>query len=59
MVVAYQAKSGARVFNAGSMHWSHALDGWSGRTAFRNSGGERECGSGDGDCFDVENAADS
>lgn len=57
VVVAYQAKSGARVFNAGSMHWSHALDGWSGRTAFRNSGGERECAHGDSDCFDVENAA--
>ena len=57
VVVAYQAKSGARVFNAGSMHWSHALDGWSGRTAFRNTGGERECGSGESDCFDVENAA--
>lgn len=57
VVVAYQTQSGARVFNAGSMHWSHALDAWSGRTAFRNTGGERECAVSDTDCFDVENAA--
>lgn len=57
VVVAYQAPSGARVFNAGSMHWSHALDGWAGRTAFRRSGGERTCSRGDSDCFEVESAA--
>ncbi len=35
-MVAYKARSGARVFNAGSILWSHGLDGWTGRTAFRN-----------------------
>jgi hypothetical protein len=57
VVVAYQHASGARVFNVGSMHWAHGLDGWAGRTAFRNQGGERECAGGDTDCFDVESSA--
>ena len=57
VTVAYQHPSGARVFNAGSMHWTHGLDGWSGRTAFRQSGGERECQAGDTDCFADESVA--
>ena len=57
VAVAYQHPSGARVFNAGSMQWSHGLDGWAGRTVFRNHGGERACARGDDDCFDDENEA--
>ena len=57
VVVAYQHDSGARVFNAGSMQWSHGLDGWAGRTAFRVHGDERPCAPGDDDCFAVENDA--
>jgi hypothetical protein len=53
VVVAYQAASGARVFNVGSMHWAHGLDGWSGQTVFRHEGGSRPCDPGDDDCFDV------
>ena len=57
VAVAYQHSSGARVFNAGSMHWSEGLDSWVGRASFRNSGGARDCASGDTDCFDVEDQA--
>jgi hypothetical protein len=51
VMVAYQAASGARVFNVGSMHWGHALDGWTGRAALRDQGSERECAPGEVDCF--------
>ncbi len=51
VMVAYQHPSGARVFNSGSMHWSHGLDGWLGRAAFRLKGGERRCQATDTDCF--------
>lgn len=58
VAIAYQHKSGARVFNAGAMHWSHGLDAWVGHTAFRQTGGERDCASGrQPDCFDVEDQA--
>jgi hypothetical protein len=57
VMVAYQTAGGARVFNAGSMHWTHALDSWAGRSAFRVQGDERECGAHDFDCFNHENPA--
>jgi hypothetical protein len=51
-MVAYRAASGARVVNIGSMHWAHALDGWVGRAAFRQSGeGDDACVAGALDCF--------
>ena len=53
VIVAYQAPSGARVFNVGSMHWAHGLDSWAGRTVFRREGDTRPCAPGDDDCFDV------
>jgi hypothetical protein len=53
VALAYQYSSGARIFNAGAMHWSHGLDPWVGQTAFRNMGGEQECAVGQSDCFDV------
>jgi hypothetical protein len=51
VMVAYQTAGGAKVFNAGSMHWTHGLDSWSGRSAFRLAGGGRRCGADDRDCF--------
>ena len=51
VMVAYQTQAGARVFNAGSMHWNHGLDGWVGRAAFRLKGAGRRCSSTDSDCF--------
>ncbi len=51
VMVAYQAQSGSRVVNLGSMHWAHALDPWTGRAAFRTSGGERDCAPAEDDCF--------
>jgi hypothetical protein len=57
MTVAYQLKNGAKVFNAGSSNWSQALDGWSGRAVFRDSGGERACMASEYDCFDNTNLA--
>lgn len=56
-VVAYQTASGARVFNAGSMHWAHGLDAWAGQTVFRRTGDTRPCAEGDDDCFDVARRA--
>ena len=56
MAVAYQLPSGARVFNAGSMQWSHGLDGWADARLpqpRRRARGAR----GDDDCFDDENEA--
>jgi hypothetical protein len=57
VMLAYQTRSGTRVFNAGSMQISHGLDGWAGRAAFRVKGGEARCHRGDKDCFDAENPA--
>ncbi|MCA1665187.1 MAG: hypothetical protein LC659_13130, partial [Myxococcales bacterium] len=51
-MVAYRAVGGARVVNIGSMHWAHALDGWVGRAALRDSGeGDDACAAGARDCF--------
>ena len=41
------------MFNTGSMHWTHALDAWSGQQVFRKSSG----GVCNGDCFRHENRA--
>jgi hypothetical protein len=57
VMVAYQTNHGARVFNAGSMHWVHALDPWSGRRAFRHQGNGGPCRANEPDCFDSENRA--
>ena len=57
VMVAYRTPGGARVVNLGSMHWTHALDGWAGRAAFRASGGDRPCPPGAADCFARTSAA--
>lgn len=54
VMVAYQTDRGAKVFNAGSMHWAHALDAWAGKHAFRRSAGN---GCTAEDCFAHENRA--
>jgi hypothetical protein len=52
----YQTAGGTRVFNAGTMHWTHNLDRWSGLHLFRKSGsGGDDCPKDANDCFDHEN----